>query len=88
MRVKLLTIGGMGVLLLALGCRTPKPNLKPDKMPEVANAPPSESRFDSPTYPKQAFADRDPLKKLYPDQDVMPVRGPMQGGLTSPGPVR
>ena len=88
MRAKILKVGGMGILLLALGCRTPKPNLKPDPTPEVANAPPAEGRYDSPTYPKAAFENRDALRKLNNDQDVLPVRGPSTTGLTAPGPVR
>jgi hypothetical protein len=41
-------------LLLVLGCKSTKPDLRPPKQPEVLNVPPeSESRFTQPLeYPK------------------------------------
>lgn len=42
-------------LALMFGCRTPQPNLKPEKTPEKLVEPPQESRYDSSAYPKQAF---------------------------------
>jgi hypothetical protein len=69
--------GATAVLLLTfIGCRKSMPPVKPAKEPEVLNAPPMESRFSVPNYPKQAFADRDTnlLKKL-DDGNVSPARG-------------
>jgi hypothetical protein len=37
------------------GCRTPQPNLKPDKEAEKFVTPPQDARYDSPAYPKEAF---------------------------------
>lgn len=51
-----------GLLVLALGCRTPQPNLKPPTEREVMNAPPSEGRFNTPGYPKEAMKMDDPIK--------------------------
>jgi hypothetical protein len=51
-----------GWLALLAGCRTPQPNLKPEKTPEVLTTPTNEARYDSPGYPKQAFDTRDPTK--------------------------
>jgi hypothetical protein len=86
MRARWVKIAGMGVMLLAFGCRTPKPDLKPATTAEALNTPPAERRFDTPAYPKEAFNNRDPLKKLNPDQDITPVRGP--GGMPgTPGSI-
>ena len=54
MRAKLVKIVGMGIVLLAFGCRTPKPDLKPPPVAEALNTPPAEKRYDTPTYPKEA----------------------------------
>ena len=43
-RPTLVGYAGMGIMLLALGCRTPKLDLKPPPVSEVLNAPPSEKR--------------------------------------------
>jgi len=79
-------IAGMGLLLLAFGCRTPKPNLKPPVTADVISTPPSEKRFDTPVYPKEAFNNRDELKKLNDQQDIMPVRG--AGTMPGGGSIR
>jgi hypothetical protein len=42
-------------LALMFGCRTPQPNLKPDKVKEQLIEPPPDARYDSSAYPKQAF---------------------------------
>jgi hypothetical protein len=75
----------MGIMLLALGCRTPKPNLKPPTAEEALNTPPSEKRFDTPVYPKAAFDNRDNTKKLNSDQDIVPMRGPGMSGMGGGG---
>ena len=76
MRATWVKIAGMGMMLLAFGCRTSKPDLKPPTTAEALNAPPAERRFDTASYPKEAFNNRDPIRKINPDQDIMPVRGP------------
>jgi hypothetical protein len=73
-------IAGTGLVLLAFGCRTPQPNLKPPATPEALNTPPQERRFNASDYPKEAFNDRNPLRKLDVDQPVVPVRGPGMPG--------
>lgn len=52
-----------GVLLLAAGCRTTTPELKPSAEKEVLRSPPSDARFSSGGYPKQAFDTSDPTKR-------------------------
>jgi hypothetical protein len=79
-------LGWLGlVLLIALGCRSTAPNLKPAKMPEVASAPPNEPRYNSPGYPKEAFRDKtqSPFQNLndYKQQQVMPARGISSMGM-------
>ncbi len=74
-------ITSMGVLLLALGCRTPPPNLKPPPTKEVLATPPSEKRFNSSDYPKEAFNDRDPLKNLNDNGGpIVPTGGKLSSG--------
>lgn len=80
MRGKGLLVMAALLLTAALGCRTGKPELKPIDTPEALNMPPSENRFDSPRYPKQALQKDDPFKKLMEERDmVVPARG-----MTSP----
>lgn len=76
MRGMWVKVSGLAVMVLALGCRTQVPNLKPPPAQEAFNAPPSEKRFNTSDYPKEAFNNRDPLRKVNPDQDIVPVRGP------------
>ena len=80
MRAGLMRAVGMAIVLLAIGCRTPKPNLKPPTTAEALNPPPSEARFDTPTYPKEAFNTRDSTRKIDND-NIVPVggKGGMQG---------
>jgi hypothetical protein len=73
---------GMGIILVAIGCRTPKPELKPATTAEALNAPPAEKRFDTPAYPKEAFNNRDAIRKLNQDQEIVPVGQKLPG---SPG---
>ena len=43
--------------------------------PKVAlNTPPTERRYDTSVYPREAFNNRDPLKKLNTDPEIVPVR--------------
>jgi hypothetical protein len=81
MRATWAKIAGMGIMLAVLGCRTAKPDLKPPVTVEALNTPPAERRFDTPTYPREAFNNRDPLKKLNPDEEIVPVRGPGMPGV-------
>jgi hypothetical protein len=57
------------LLLLALGCKTPPPNLKPAIGPQALNLPPHEPRFDEVgKWPDVAL--QDPPKKFGPkDKD-------------------
>ena len=70
------------VLLLTAGCRTAQPELKPTTEAEVLRSPPSEARFNSGGYPKQAFNTDDPTKKGLGlgNQPIMPTRGGMGAG--------
>ena len=81
MRASCLKIAALlGVVLIGFGCRHTPPNLKPADTKEALNSPPNERRFNVPDYPKQAFADRDAIKKI-DDGPIQPVRGPgMAGG--------
>lgn len=67
------------LLLAAVGCRTPKPELKPLESPEVLAMPPNENRFDTPRYPKQAFNKEDSLKGVMKNNPIIPTQG-----ITSP----
>jgi hypothetical protein len=84
-----LTRSGMLLVLLAAGCRTPHPDLKPAKQPEVFN-PPTASVVSNNSYPKQAFAD-DPTKKIGLDPGKMQQAGsgmampPSMGNFGGPG---
>jgi hypothetical protein len=82
MRATWAKVAGMGIVLLAFGCRTPKPELKPAPVAEALNTPPAEKRYDTPVYPKEAFNNnRDPIRKLNSDEDIQQIRGP---GMTGP----
>jgi hypothetical protein len=76
-----LHLGILGMLVLT-GCRTPQPDLKPKKEPEVFN-PPSDNLNNN--YPKQAFNTDDPSKRLGLDPGgLTPARGAGPGSM-SPG---
>jgi hypothetical protein len=66
---------GLAMMLLAFGCRTPKPNLKPETKPEVCVTPPSENRFNSPVYPKEAFNSRDDGRRIDDSAAMQPTPG-------------
>ena len=53
-------LGLIGYLALLAGCRTPQPNLKPDRPPEQLTLPTNEARYDTSEYPKAAFDKLDP----------------------------
>ena len=74
---------GLGFVLLILGCRTPKPDLKPAKSAEVLSTPPSEKRFNSSDYPKEAFMDRNSIKNMNDD-----LITPAMGKTMSPAGMR
>jgi hypothetical protein len=65
----------MLLVLLAPGCRTGVPDLKPASQPEVFNPPPPNANYNS--YPKQAFNNDDPAKRIgvTNDPSVMPAKG-------------
>jgi hypothetical protein len=65
-----------GIACLVLGCRTMPPELEPPKQPERLSPPPSETRYDTSTYPKEAFNNRDLFRRrdLEPDQKILPTR--------------
>src|SRR5438093_1550948 len=76
-------VGGCGlgmILALAAGCRTMPPELKPPKQPEVLAVPPSEARYNTSIYPKEAFATPD-LFKQKEANPIMPTRGMGGQGL-------
>lgn len=78
---------GICVLLVALlalstGCRTPQPNLKPEKTVEQLVAPPPGTYMRS-TLPKQAFSPPEDPGRFALDPKspgAMPTRGSMSGG--------
>jgi hypothetical protein len=83
--------GLMALVSLSAGCRTTQPELKPAKQPEVASVPPlSDARYDTSTYPKEAFNSQDIFRRRDPtnqDPTVMPTRGMMGpgGNMMNPG---
>lgn len=84
---------GVGLLVLALGCKSAQPNLKPTiSKQEDLVVPPAEQRFQSPSYPKQALNSDDNSRKTFLPQDkgnVVPARGNMMGsGMGAPGGMR
>ncbi|MCI0380930.1 MAG: hypothetical protein L0215_25380 [Gemmataceae bacterium] len=83
MRKTWVPIVGLAMLLAVWGCRTPQPDLKPAETVEQFIVPPAEPRYNASAYPKEAFNNRDPLKKLNPESAVMPARGP--GMMPGPG---
>ena len=71
-------------LTLMLGCRTPQPNLKPEKAPEKLVEPPQEARYDSSAYPKLAFdTEVDPGRAALDNKNT--PGGPGKGGMTPSG---
>ena len=67
---------------ILVGCRTPQPDLKPAKQPEVLHSPPQEARFNDPSMPKEAFNRDNPNKRwrdLTADNAVMPAKGSFGG---------
>ncbi len=69
-----------GCLALLVGCRTPQPNLKPEKSPEVLTIPPNDARYETSEYPKMAFDKADPTKVMSLD------KAPGMGGPGGRGP--
>ena len=68
-------------LVLATGCRTPVPNLKPDKVPEQLVSPPADqARYDQSGYPKQAFDPPEDPSKL-----ALDAKGAATPGRSSAG---
>src|SRR5947209_8345707 len=77
----------VGVVCLLAGCRTSQPNLEPPKEPERLSTPPNENRYDTSSYPKEAFHNSDLFRRreLEPGQSILPTRGGMTGPGMSPG---
>ena len=87
MRAAWICNAAAGLMLCVLvGCRTQPPNLKPPDGREELTPPPAEARFNYPSYPKEAFNNRDPLKKLSPSQEIMQTKGPSGPGAPGFGP--
>lgn len=84
---RIVTSALVGLCLLA-GCRTSPPHLEPPKQPEKLSAPPPDTRYDTPTYPKEAFKNNDLFRRreLEPGQTILPTRGSMMGpaGMNRP----
>jgi len=85
MRAAGLVFFGLMVLTsVTAGCRTAQPELRPAKPPEVASVPPAtDARYDTPTYPKEAFNNQDIFRRrdlTTQDPTVMPTRGTMGPG--------
>ena len=85
---------GICVLLVALlglaaGCRTPQPNLKPEKTAERLVGPPPNTYMAS-QLPKQAFSTQsDPAAATLDaknNANMMPTRGSMMPGSGGMGP--
>lgn len=85
---------GICVLLVVLlglstGCRTPQPNLKPEKTAERLVGPP-EGTYLASTLPKQAFTTpSDPAAAALDAKsgaNMMPTRGSMMPGSGGMGP--
>ena len=71
---------GVGLLLtLAIGCKSPPPNLKPPIGPDELNKPPMVSRYDNPEWPKEVLVDANPKTKTNKDDPAF--KGP--GGMTN-----
>jgi hypothetical protein len=81
----------LGFLTLAMGCRTPQPNLKPPNSPEVLTVPPNEAKYATSQYPEKAY-DRPDINRTSLDQALsngsgkngMGPNGGM-GGFSGPG---
>jgi hypothetical protein len=76
-------------LALSAGCRTPQPNLKPDKAPENLIPPPPDQKYDTPGYPKAAFdAPTDPSKQAMDPKTMGSGRNSMSAGAPGGLPGR
>ena len=74
------------VLVLAAGCWTTEPSLKPPPHPEEFMVPPDESRFSAPpVFPKEALKES-PLKKNPEDTEVPGIGGPKPPSFNAGGP--
>ena len=70
-----------GFLLILIGCRSPRPNVKPPYTIEQYNKPPEEARYNNfPTYPKDSL-DMATTKK----KDAGPLGPPSPSGIQRPG---
>lgn len=92
MRGRWLTLGWLGTgLLIAAGCKTPQPNLKPPPHPEELTVPPQDDpRFSKPpAYPEDTL-NQFPNKKKQSGNQGPPRTGfggsGMGGGMGGMGP--
>lgn len=86
MTARTLCLAALGALLVALlGCRSGAPDLRPPYEPDQFNAPTNEARFNTPSYPKQAFNSNDPNKRLGSDLMNASAIAPMSGPGAMPG---
>lgn len=89
MKLPLLARAGL-LLVLVVGCRATQPDLQPPKEAEVLVTPPSEARYNNPTYPSAAFRDRNRTLKGKLDDTLNPAligagpRGGNGGGFGGP----
>ena len=73
-------------LALATGCRTPTPNLKPEKTPEKLVEPPQGvARYEQTGYPKQAFDPPEDPSRLAIDAKGMAMPRAGAGGAAMGG---
>lgn len=78
---------GLAILVaaVALGCRSQQPNLKPPPAREVLTSPPSEARFNTSVYPKQAMQQDNNLLKKIREGETSPIMPAKGGGLGPSG---
>jgi hypothetical protein len=76
------------LLVLAVGCKTPPPNLKPPIGPQELNLPPHVERYDDAKWPDACLADPNPKKpgtKDNKDDGFKNAGGPNLGMSPSSG---
>lgn len=89
MKLPLLARAGL-LLVLVVGCRATSPELQPPTEKEILVTPPSEARYNNPTYPSAAFRDRNRGLKGKLDDLANPAligAGPRGGNANFGGPT-
>jgi hypothetical protein len=75
----------LALSVLAVGCRTARPDVKPAKGPEVLTMPPQEARFNNSVYPDMAYRDMNSqYKKTLIQADGGGVQTAGSDGLAAP----